>query len=237
MIPAFTRYRSSGSGDPYFSSVALLLHLDGANGSTSFPDRSSNALPITNSGGATISTAQSKFGGASLGLSGGQAIYGSSYTSAIDIMAPSTSYTVECWVYLNSTSGDPYIVSGKPAATFNRWAMQLSGGKLSFYTESGGSSQSYTGSISMPTGTWVHLAVVYDATAGTMKLFVGGVLDVNSSTAPKTTTDTMRVEIGAAFFNGSNYVNGYIDDVRITKGVARYSASFTPPTAAFPDHI
>lgn len=235
MIPAFTRYRSSGGGgDPYFSNVALLLHLNGANGSTSFPDSSSHSLSIAGSGSAAISTAQSKFNGSSLSLPGGSALYGTTYDSALNLNAPGTSFTVECWAYLTSNGGDPYIVTANSSGNSPRWAMQVYSGRLAFY--SGGGSAPPNGSLSIPLNQWVHLAVSYDASTDVLKTFVGGVQDYSGAGVLVTGTAAMRAEIGAAYFNNSNFMNGYLAEVRVTKGVSRYSSSFTPPSSPFPDH-
>ncbi|CAJ0858336.1 LamG domain-containing protein [Ralstonia mannitolilytica] len=233
--PPATPFPDNGGSfttDPNFANVSLLLHCDGMNGSTAFPDNSSQALNIAAAGTAAVSTTQSMFGGASLALSGSSALYGTTYTAALRINAPSTSFTVECWAYLNSTSGDPYLVSGNDSGNSQRWAMQVYGGRLAFYSGTGAPTR---GSTAIPTGSWVHLAVCYDATAGIFKTFVNGVQDLSNTMSMPTGTLAARVEIGAAYFNSSNYVNGYLDDIRITKGVARYAGTFTPPTAPFPD--
>ena len=80
------------------------------------------------------------------------------------------------------------------------------------------------------TGSWVHLAVTRNGT--TRYGFINGTLVVT------TTGDSVNylcdaINIGVRY-SGTNYLNCYIDDLRITKGYARYTATFTPPTAAFP---
>jgi hypothetical protein len=86
-----------------------------------------------------------------------------------------------------------------------------------------------TGINSVPLNAWVHLALV--RSAGTTVMYVNG-----SSVASTTTSfnDTAGGGIIGGFCDGGTYSpNGYLDEYRITKGVARYTANFTPPTQAF----
>jgi hypothetical protein len=83
--------------DPDFANVSLLLHMDGSNGSTTFPDSSSNGLTVTRYGNAQISTAQSKFGGASAYFDGaGDYLELPNPNTAIGAVAGD--FTIECWV-------------------------------------------------------------------------------------------------------------------------------------------
>ena len=82
----------------------------------------------------------------------------------------------------------------------------------------------------MPTtGTWTHIAITRSGT--TARMFYDGTQVASATTA--------HDFVDAAFYigqdGGSNAFIGYIDDLRITKGYARYTANFTPPTAAFPN--
>lgn len=204
--------------DPNFASVSLLLHMNGSNGSTTFTDNSSSALAITANGNAQISTAQSKFGGAS-GLFDGSGDYLS--FSAISIGA-STDVTLECWIYLNSVSD-----VGIFGTTFSgNWQLlAVMAGKLYAYWN-GVEVEEPTASIT--TSTWHHVAIT--RASGTVRLFVNGTL---RATASSSTTNFSVSRIANTTYRGD--LNGYVDDARITVGVARYTASFTAPTAAFPD--
>jgi hypothetical protein len=85
-------------------------------------------------------------------------------------------------------------------------------------------------SVSMPTGQWVHIALVRVGTTVTLyKNGVGGTTATSSQNFI-----SQNVFVGADDSAGSGTLNGYINDVRITNGVARYTSNFTPPTAAFP---
>jgi hypothetical protein len=81
--------------------------------------------------------------------------------------------------------------------------------------------------------TWYHVALTGDS--GTLRLFIDGVLKSTVSNAashyPSAGTD---IHIGDRMSGASSVTpfGGYMQDVRITKGLARYTSTFTPPTAA-----
>ena len=86
-----------------------------------------------------------------------------------------------------------------------------------------------------PPNQWLHL--VWQHSGTTYSTFVNGVLNQSRTDAKVASNGTAPVTIGGDATAYGQHFKGYIDDVRITKGVARYPASgFTPPTAPFPDH-
>ena len=223
----------AAGGDEYWANVSLLLHMDGSNGSTTFTDSSSNAFTVTANGNAQISTAQSKFGGAS-GLFDGTGDWLSiPEASALELSAD---FTIECWIRTSSTS-DMVIGSSKNGT--NTQILRInsgSSGNLDFYAPVYG--WVYQGvAAGITTSTWHHLALT--RSGSNTRMFVDG---VQKGTTVTDWTGTIAMDIvGALFIGGSHYTapaidfNGYIDDLRITKGVARYTANFTAPAAAFPD--
>lgn len=216
------RFVTSGGGggtDPDFANVSLLLHMDGSNGSTTFTDSSSNSVSVTANGNAQISTAQSKFGGAS-GLFDGS---GDSLTATVNTFNTRTDkFTIESWVYLASRTGFT-LISGT-----NFYLTELGG---TVYLGDGSANIVQFANTELPLTTWFHIAVTFDQT--TYRIFVDGV-DKGNSTLLLASFNFSNVEIGARA-SLSSYTDGYLDDYRITKDVARYTAGFTPPTAAFPD--
>jgi hypothetical protein len=224
-------------GDASFDSVSLLLHMDGSNGSTTFTDSSKNALTVTANGNAQISTAQSKFGGASAAFDGaGDYLRLTSSMARLD----NGDHTVELWFNASSlpTGGNAvvlwaqYYLTGIPAG---RCLLSINtGGTIK--AQLGSSSTTSTSTIS--SGTWNHVA--YTRSGSTNYLLLNGTSEGTFSSS-QTILDT-AVAIGA-LNTGSDaspdysqdFFNGYIDDLRITKGVARYTANFTPPTAPFPN--
>lgn len=200
--------------DPSFSSVQLLLHMDGANGSTSFTDNSAAGTAITANGNAQISTAQSKFGGAA-GLFDGTGDFLS--FSGISV-GSSTNCTIECWFY--RIGGEALI--GDPGASNFQLLAVLNGLLYAFWN----GNEVEGGTVT--NNTWHHAAIT--RSSGTIRLFLNGT-QVASSAGNTQSFSVTRV--ARAVFRQD--FNGYIDDVRITVGVARYTANFTPPTAAFPN--
>jgi len=79
--------------------------------------------------------------------------------------------------------------------------------------------------------TWYHIAVT--RSGSTFRSFVNGVVDRTFTSSSAIYTDaTIPYNIGrVAYLSGTFFFNGYMDDYRVTKGYARYTAAFTPPTA------
>ena len=92
----------------------------------------------------------------------------------------------------------------------------------------------------MTANTWTHVALVRNS--GVISLFVNGIKDAttfaySATIIPNPDLFDRPILFGKDEMFGStgNYFDGYIDDFRITKSVARYTANFTPPTAPFPN--
>ena len=212
------------STDPDFTSVSLLLHMDGSNGSTTFTDSSSDGIAVTANGNAQISTAQSKFGGAS-GLFDGSGDYLS--TAALASLAPGTgAFTIECWVRWTDRSGAQALFNYVGVWSLNKAAANL------IQTENIMTSASaLISTTTFVDNQWYHIAV--SRGTGAARLYVDGV-EESSVSGTNADISTTNVWVGRTLF-GNLYLNGYIDDLRLTIGVDRYTANFTPPTAPFPN--
>lgn len=230
--------------DPYWNQVVLALHMDGTNGSTTFTDSSASAKAVTATGNAQISTAQSKFGGASAYFDGTGDYLTVAASTDFDF-GTSGDFTVEAFVYIAANSSldasnrrFAHILSidNGTAETFSFYVAgdaSTTGTGLGLWN--GTRSESATATISH--SAWHHVAVT--RYAGNLRFFIDGT-QVGSTTAfsYQLGNSTYQPKVGGRAWstNYYYYLNGYIDDLRITKGVARYTASFTPPTAAYPDN-
>lgn len=214
-----------------------LLHMDGADASTTFTDESGKTW--TANGNAQIDTAQSKFGGAS-GLFDGTGDYISASDHAdwqLDGGSDSNAWTIDFWARWN---GDP----GTGTAGFiqqrvdnsNFWGCFLSGNEFGFILRSGGSNiVDIRQTFNPATATWYHMALVKNGTTGYLH-FIDGV-QIGSTTTDTSTFPDFAGGITIGRFtdsSGTNYdMNGWIDEFRISKGIARWTANFTPPTQAY----
>jgi hypothetical protein len=209
--------------DPYWSDVSLLLHMDGSNGSTTFTDSSGTPKTITVNGNAQISTAQSKFGGAS-GYFDGTGDYLEVASLSLDLQ----DFTIECWVRLGAITDCAIFNQGNSDSTGSFClAVNSANGRLYLYADS---NSRFSSTASLSTGTWSHVALTRQGTD--YKLFIDGALDGSYTGTHNHSNTPFKIANG---FGGIAQLNGYLDDLRITKGVARYTANFTPPTAAFPN--
>jgi hypothetical protein len=212
--------------DPYFSSVSLLLNGDGTNGSTVFTDLSSSPKTITAFGTAQISTAVKKYGTGSIYVNGSSGLY-----TVVDagLALSSSDFTIECWLYQVSTSTNftAIFTTRNTVETGAAW-FGFAGGSLTPIVYENGSI--LTSSISLTLNTWTHFAV--SRTGSTLRMFINGVK--SGEISYNTTLSSTAFSIGYDKMYSNFFFNGYIDDFRITKGVARYTANFTPPTASFP---
>ena len=219
----------AGDTDPYFSSVSLLLHMDGANGSTTFTDSSSNAFTMTAAGNAQISTTQSKFGGASGYFDGNGDTVTASANAAFAF--GTGDFTIEGWFYslTSGTSQRGMVDSRTVAIGTNGLMLRENNGGFLVYLNNATILSTTTGRVA---NQWQHLALVRSGT--TLTLYVDGVSKATATVSTNLTDNRFRLS-GFVDTQATPYAyNGYIDDLRITK-FARYLANFTPPTAAFPD--
>ena len=230
---------NSGSvpGDIFYPSCSLLMHFSGSDGSTTFVDNSSSPKSFTRYGNAQISTVQSKFGGSSLYLDGTGDYITTTYTTTVFDWW-TTDYTIECFIYPNNSSSLSYsnvpVLIGNldPSSGTNYWSFgPLNSKQLSFYYFNGGSLYlSSTETINV--GQWNHIAMTKNSTG--IRLFINGTMSVSSASVSGTpqSNNSYPLVIGQS---NNVCINGYIDELRITKGIARYTSSFTVPVSAFPD--
>lgn len=221
---------ASASVTPASLDVALLLHFDGPNESTIFTDSSPNAITVTAYGTAQISTAESKFGGAS----GDFAPENGDYLTTPEILLSSGDFTIEAWVY-------PTDLSGSPKAIFHNSASNGVGivllsnspgtASLDFLAGTGGSwSVNIGANDALTLNAWNHVAVV--RSGNNWMLFSGGVL-IASTTNSFSGFDTGESFYIGRFSNGEPFTwPGYIDEFRITRA-AIWTSGFTPPTAPY----
>lgn len=209
--------------DPYYNSVSLLLHCDGVNGSTTFTDNSPNPKTISVVGSTAISTAQSKFGGASTRFDGTASQLATS--TSTDLAFGTGDFTIECFININAYKNYGFIYLTTGATTHFLLALGSTGRTLRAFVT--GSVIDLNGPTTLALNTWYHVAVTRSGT--TVRLFLNGVLEV-SGTCASTFTDTSAI-IGEA----ADPIDAYIDELRVTTGAARYTANFTPPIAAFGD--
>jgi hypothetical protein len=225
--------------DPYlYTNTVLLLHGDGTNGSTNIVDSSKVAgspKAVTAVGNAQISTAQSKFGGSSIAFDGTGDALTTPDNSAFDLGG--SSFIAETWVYPTSNTGLRilYVKRTIPSPGIANIALAINAGVATFWASSGISSWDIIGGMTFGTpalNAWSHIAVVRNGSSFTG--YLNGVGTSLGSSSGVISTTSSSVSIGGDA-DGSSSFAGYIDDLRITKGVARYTANFTPPTAPFPD--
>jgi len=242
--------------DGDFDNVSLLLKGEGTNGSTTILDSSSNNLSVTAVDNAQISTAvNTPFGTGDgvLALDGTGDYLTVPNSSAFDFSTGDL--TIEAWVYIAGNSA-PNVAGNRSASICGTWSsgFPLSGWLflvtgnttttgvgllLSSWDGSSNASQE-TANVTIAQQTWHHLAA--SVSNGTRRLFLNGALLPSNSTPNgsgynpiESFGNDLRVGSSGNFTGGySNNLNGYISNLRITKGVARYTSNFTPPTAPFP---
>lgn len=206
------------------------LLLNGTNAGI-FDNTAKNNLETV--GNAQIDTGTKKFGTASI-----KTVYATSQTTNCWRAGPSPDwlfntgdFTVECWAYVNTdftNSGDNWMIMCGDGSNPHNWQLLINVSSSApilvwswwgVYNSSANTSFSYN--------TWTHLAVARQGT--TTRMFVNGVLGHSF-------TDTRNYNVFKGLIgNAQKAGTAYLDEIRITKGVARYTANFTPPSAAFPN--
>ena len=225
-------YQSSrgtwGFNDPFRSSTSLLLNGNGANGSTTIVDSSPSPKTVTTVGNAQISTAiADPFGNNTKGVIAFDGT-GDSLVAPASISHFGTGdFTIELWIYRN-TATTHGIQEARTGGTAAPWVWYIINGKLSFFA---GADNLSTNNI--PSLQWVHIAVT--RSAGVLRQFINGNKESENTITANFTTGAADTQLMRLRDANTDRLNGYIDEYRVTAGIARYTANFTPPTAPFPD--
>jgi len=224
------RFAASGGGggatDPDFSSVSLLLHGDGVNGgnNTTFVDSSTNNHAITVYGNAQQVSA-SPYGSGGSGAFDGSGDY-LDIPSSSDWAFGTGNFTVEAWIYATSLFNYAVITGNLANNSTTSWAFTvMADGVVRLQNWNTVVVATGVGAISL--NTWTHVAVTRNNDKN--RIFING-NNLSESTASVDFSLINNLGIGKVPSIAAPF-NGYIDDLRITKGAALYTSNFTPPTA------
>ncbi len=235
------------TGDPDWSNVVLLMGYEGVDGSTGAPGMTDESPAHHGTGVAAnvaeIDTAQSKFGSSSLLVTSGspQLKFADSNDWCLS-SSNSDQFTIECWLRLNTLPSAIIAFAGIVSQNLlgTTWDFTvLHSGEFRFRSTAAGGSFDVDVSTSggaLTTGVWHHVAVDKAAT-GKVRLYKNGVM-VGSDTPANSSilNSNGQLQIGSVGIFGGNALDGNIDELRITKGVARYASDggFVVPTTAYP---
>jgi hypothetical protein len=228
------------TGDQYYNSCSLLLHCNGANGSTTFTDNSPNNLTVTATNGAAISTVQSKFGGASALFDGTDDYISTPSSTAFEF--GSGNFTIEGWIYPTANATNTYYawISKTVGSGYGEFYFPQRNGNLYIFFSYNGSSWGIHGVSSgyifgaLTINAWNNFAITRQG--DTIRSYLNGIGGSTFSLPAAQSlyaTSGYGVGIGANN-NGSEPAKGYADEIRITKGIARYTGnSYTTQSIEF----
>ena len=220
-------FKTSGTRtDAFASSLVLAIPMDGANNGTTFTDESvtikgsGSAKTITVNGDTKTLTAQSKFYGSSGFFDGTGDYLSIADTSDLDQVGD---FTQEGWYYrTGSGQGSIDILCLKNVTNYLYVCCDRTNNK--FVINQHNIANLLFGTTVTTTNTWYHVALTRQS--GTVRLFVNGILEGSLSNSNNTTGSAITY-IGG--FPSAHSTTGYFQDLRIYKGVAKYTANFTPP--------
>jgi len=212
-----------------------LMHFSGSDGSTTFTDNSPNVKSLTSNNGAKITSSIYKFGNSSLFLDGTDDYVTVANSSDFDFGAGD--FTIEYWEYrINNTNQSPIL--SRNTIAYTPYLLGWLGGSqtLELYISSNGSTWDVSSAVSMGTVTtnvWTHYALTRQG--NTFRTFQNGTQISSFTSAATIPAGAGTLQIGK--YDVYYFKGGYIDELRITKGVARYTGSFTTSSAEFANNL
>lgn len=230
--------------DPFYANVSLLLHCDGTNGSTSFPDNSPTPKTVTPANNAVVTTSNPLFGTGCVLLDGGDDYL--STPDHADFEFGNGDFCIEVSVRFGTLTANnlagcfiaKYDTDSAGKRSWFFYDFNNSGAYELYFTYStdGTSTVNKFVSWSPAINTWYRLCVSRQGTD--LRFFVDG---TQIGAAQSVGTDTLfngtsLVRVGAQFHSSPQYeISGRMDEIRVTKGQARRTASYTPDSVAFPN--
>jgi len=218
------------------NNTVVMMHYDGEDGSTSFVDSSFSNHSFTPHGNAQIDTAQSKFGGASAYFDGTDDYLTSADSS--DWTFGNDDFTIDFWVKVNTlpTPGNCAIIMTHDEDGLNGWVVRVYGGAgpsycWEFFSFDAGKSTITMVKNAFPND-WNHVALVRDG--DNWMFFQDGTLaDTATINANSVTDFAGSLYVGINGGGATSDLNGWLDEMRISKGVARWTSDFTPPSQPY----
>ncbi|MBI3317276.1 MAG: LamG domain-containing protein [Candidatus Omnitrophica bacterium] len=217
---------TAGGIDSY---TKLMLHANGTDASSTFTDSSSGAKSMTTNGNAQIDTAQSKFGAAS-GLFDGTGDYVTTADSE-DWNFGTGDFTLDFWVRFNSLASHQRFAAQRADGS-NQWFLGWNTTNILRFdvTSAGATTITIDNSWTPSTGVWYHVAFVRNG--NNFLAFVGGA-QIGSTQTDSSAVDNFASSLSIGEMGGANYVNGWLDELRISKGIARWTSGFTVPSSEY----
>jgi hypothetical protein len=226
-----TNVRVVNEDDTY---TVLLLHCDGADGSTVFTDESITPHTVTAAGDAQIDTAQKVFGTGS-GLFDGTGDYLQIADS--DDWHFTGDFTIDFRYRANAidTNGTIFWMQQQDVNNFVWFFYNVAGTRLTFWAESGGATVfDVRANWSPALNTWYHIALIRNG--NNFYITVDGVDITTSGGADASSYPNIVAPFNVGDTSGTNReIDGWIDEFRVSKGIARWTPNFAPPVAAYAD--
>lgn len=221
------RFTANGS-DPSYSSVTLLLHCNGTNGSTVLTDNSGSPKTCTANGDAQIDTSLAKYGSGSLKLDGVGDYVSITSNSGFDF--GTGDFTIEYFINFQGTAQQYNL----DFSTVNTSVISITPASGAVFVYSQGAFALNGGSTALSANQWYHIAL--NRSGGTWTFYIDGVqyLQATGLTTRTFGSSSLNMYLGIAG-SGVFSTQAHYDEIRIKKGVSLYNANFTPPAAAFPD--
>jgi hypothetical protein len=207
--------------DEYDDDTKLMLHCNGANNSIIFTDEIGNT--VTAYGGAKLSDTLPKFGTASGSFNGTSSYLSTPYSS--DFNLGTDDFTIDFWVKFSAANAQ--IIFDQSVSGADRWGLyfDINSDFNIFYNEAHAAWVQFYVAGLITVGTWHHVAVVRYSSQ--LAIYIDGNL-IQTSAYNVTINTSAPFEIGRTSIGGGFYFNGYIDEFRISKGIARWTEDFTP---------
>ncbi|MBX3547746.1 MAG: LamG domain-containing protein [Xanthobacteraceae bacterium] len=226
----FVRAKRKAGGNDAFTK--LLLHFDGADGATTFTDSSAANRTISLSGDPEIDTAQSKFGGAS-------GLFNNGYLQApddADLEFGSSDFTMDMWIRSSSFAGGYHPICLRGTASDYYTGFHHNGTSLYFTGTTNNAGYNFSAlsaitGVTLATNTWHHIAAV--RSGNNLYLFFDGTLKETRNVTGLSVYNFGHGWCIGANASGTGPFAGWIDELRISVGIARWTANFTPPTAPY----
>ena len=241
MLIPFLQAPASSVSDGNDSYVKLLLHCDGANGGTNFPDSSASANNVTTVGTAQNTTAVKKFGTAALLLDGDSDYL--TIPASTNFNFGYGAFTYDFWVNLHNVAANAELISSREGgvrAFGMTYVQSIASIQINHITVWPTSSLMMRIPFSPATNVWYHIAFVRidNADAATSwRGFINGTNQtltlVSGAWSNACPIVGNYIAIGRNGDDPSGYADGQIDEVRISKGIARWTNNFTPPTQSY----